>query len=510
VVLNKSNMKIVIVGGGTAGWITAAMVLKYRTDVDVTVIESSKIPIIGAGEGSADSFRWFINQDWPNNMVNEVDFLKKTKATLKLAINLKNWKGDGSYMYSPLYTTPSNRAPIDKVFYASIYKYGKSDMGSINSWILEDNMSTYSKQFKPPQLPSTGQDFCGHAYHFDGYEVGKYFKNVSIKLGAKCIDSEVEDLSFDEMEYLKTIKLSNGESHTADLFIDCSGFARVLMSKTKNKWISYKNNLPVNSAIPFSTPISSKSVRFETLAEAMNSGWMWKIPLQDRYGNGYVYCDGFQNFDESVKELESHLKHKIEPLKHIKFDCGRYEKIWYNNIVAVGLSSHFLEPLQATSIHMSIYSATSLFLHSLKTIDCIKSDSLRKRYNERIVLAIDDYKDLLQMHYLAGKSDTPFWKFVQNELTITDRNKELIEISKHRLINSYDVNEAYGIGGWTIWSHILDNSGMFKKDMIERELKLFNKFDSGMSELKRLVDVYKNKAKPILASAEEMFKYLKA
>ena len=135
-------MKIVIVGGGTAGWITAAMVLKYRTDVDVTVIESSKIPIIGAGEGSADSFRWFINQDWPNDMVNEVDFLKKTKATLKLAINLKNWKGDGSYMYSPLYTTPSNRAPIDKVFYASIYKYGKSDMGSINSWILEDNIAS--------------------------------------------------------------------------------------------------------------------------------------------------------------------------------------------------------------------------------------------------------------------------------------------------------------------------------------------------------------------------------
>jgi tryptophan halogenase len=502
-------MKIVIVGGGTAGWISAAMVLKYRNDVEVTVVESSKIPIIGAGEGSADSLRWFINEHWPNNMVNEIDFLKKTKGTLKLAINLKNWKGDGSYMYSPLYTTPTTRAPIDRVFLSSILKYGKSDMGSINSWILEDNLSTYNKNHKPPMLPNSGQDICGHAYHFDGHEVGKYFKNICLQLGAKCVDSEVIDTNFDGDEYLKSIRLNNGLILEADMFFDCSGFSRILMSKTSNKWISYKDYLPVNSAIPFSTQILSRTVRFETLAETMDSGWMWKIPLQDRHGCGYVYCDAFQSYDKSIEELEKKLGHSVEPIKHIQFDSGRYENIWHKNIVAIGLSSHFLEPLQATSIHVSIYSASNLILHSLKSIDTIKNETIRERYNQRLRLVVDDYKDLLQMHYLAGRNDTPFWKFVRNEMKITERNKELLEISKHRLINNYDVDESYGIAGWTVWSHILDNAAMFKKEIIEKELKSFNKFFDGADDLKRLEDFYKNKVKPGLASAEQMFKYFK-
>jgi tryptophan halogenase len=503
-------MKIVIVGGGTAGWISAAMFLKYRIDVDITVIESSKLPIIGAGEGSADSLRWFITQPWPDGIINEMDFLRKTKGTIKLGINLKNWKGDGTSMYSPLYTTPTNKLPVDTVFLSSILKYGKSDMGSMNSWLMKDNLATYDKKFKAPTLPFSGRDVCSHAYHFDGVEVGKYFKEACLKKGYKCIDSEVIDTTFDENEYLKSITLSDGSILEADLFIDCSGFSRVLMSKTKNKWISYKDNLPVNAAIPFSTGISSKTVKFETLAETMNSGWLWKIPLQQRHGNGYVYCDGFQNYEESVMELEKHLGHKIEPIKHIKFDCGRYEKIWYNNIVAVGLSSHFLEPLQATSIHISIFSATNLVLHSLKSAECIKNEIVREKFNKRLRLVIDDYKDLLQMHYLAGRNDTPFWKWCRNEMKITDRNKELLEISKYRLLNAYDVDESYGIGGWTVWSHIFDNAGLFNKEMIEKELKQNPKFfEYGATDLKSLGDMYHNKLKPMLATAEEFFKYLK-
>ncbi len=497
-------MKIVIVGGGTAGWVTAAMIYKYRTDIDVTVIESSKLPIIGAGEGSADSLTWFINESWPNDVVTEMDFLKKTKATPKLAIKLKNWKGDGSVLYSPITPSATASLPIDKLFLASILKYGKSDKASFNSWLLDNNLSTFDKKYKKvsPQI-------ANHAYHFDGHCVGQYFKEVCLKFGVNIIDSEVNDLFFDEKENLKSIKLSNGNTIESDLWIDSSGFNRVLMGKTNNKWISYKEQLPVNSAIPFSTDINSQIVRFETLAETLNSGWLWKIPLQHRHGCGYVYCDAFQNYDESLKELNQKLNTNIEPIKHIKFDCGRYENSWYKNIVSIGLSSHFLEPLQATSIHIAIFTATNLILHSLKDKETIFDEANVKGFNRRVNVVIDDYKDLLQMHYLAGREDTPFWKFIKNEIKVSDANKERIEISKFRLLNNLDVCTEHGTGGWGVWSHIFDNAGLFKKEMVQKELERLRKLNDGDLQLQNMVSFFNNKLKFDLLSSADFFKYLK-
>ena len=497
-------MKIVIVGGGTAGWVTAAMIYKYRTDIQVTVIESSKLPIIGAGEGSADSLTWFINEPWPNDVVTELDFLRKTKATPKLAINLKNWKGDGSSIYSPLHLSGTSSLPVDKLFLASILKYGKSDKASLNSWILDDNLSTFDKRFTrlSPQV-------ANHAYHFDGNAVGQYFKDICIKFGVTIIDAEVEDLVFDENENLKDVKLTNGEILQSDLWIDSTGFNRALMSKTKNKWVSFKEQLPVNGAIPFSTDISSANVRFETLAETMNSGWLWKIPLQERHGCGYVYCDEFQTYDESVAELRTKLRQDIEPIKHIKFECGRYENTWYKNIVSIGLSSHFLEPLQATSIHIAIFTATNLVLHSLKSKETIFNDANVKGFNRRVNVVIDDYKDLLQMHYLSGRKDTPFWKFANNEIKVSDANRDRIEISKYRLLNNLDVCTEHGTAGWGTWSHIFDNAGLFDRDMIQKELHRLKKLNDGSVQLQGLGMYYTNRIKNELASAGEMFKYLK-
>ena len=497
-------MKLVIVGGGTAGWVTAAMIYKYRKDIEVTVIESSKLPIIGAGEGSVDSLTWFINEPWPNNVVTEMDFLKKTKATPKLAINLKNWKGDGTSLYSPLVISGTSMLPVDTLLLASISKYGKSDKASMNSWILDNNLSTFDKQYKKlnPQI-------ANHAYHFDGNAIGQYFKDVCIKFGVTIIDAEVEDTIFDENENLKDVKLTNGETIQSDLWIDSTGFSRALMSKTKNKWISFKDNLPVNSAIPFSSDINSNNVRFETLAETMNSGWLWQIPLHERHGCGYVYCDEFQSYDESVSELNNKFKKDIEPIKHIKFDCGRYENTWYKNIVSIGLSSHFLEPLQATSIHIAIFTATHLVLHSLKDKESIQSKSNIKLFNKMINVVIDDYKDLLQMHYLSGREDTPFWKFVKNEIKLTDANKDRIEISKYRLLNYMDVDQSHGTAGWGTWSHIFDNAGLFKKDMVIKELSRLKKLNDGALQLNNLEMYYHTRIKPELLSAGELFKYLK-
>ena len=401
-------MKIVIVGGGTAGWISAAMLLKHTGQKDIVVIDSSKIGIIGAGEGSTGTLPWLINEKWPDNSINEIDFLRKTKGTLKLGINLKNWKGDGTQIYSPFHGSPTHEQAVDTAFFGSMLKNNRSDYSSIHSLLLEDKLTTFRKN-----NGRISQGLANHSYHFDGVEVGKFFKEWCMSRGVKCINSEVDDLKFNEKEYLESIKLSNGQLIESDLWFDCSGFARVLMSKTKNKWISYDEHLPCNSAIPFSMDIHSKIVKFETEANTLDAGWMWKIPLQQRHGCGYVYCDGFQTYEKSISELENKLRMEIEPIKHIKFNSGRYENPWYNNILAIGLSQNFLEPLQATSIHTSITSLSSFIFTCLKG-DILNYEVDGYEYNKSIGIIIDDYKDFIQMHYLAGREDTPFWKFIKN------------------------------------------------------------------------------------------------
>ena len=500
-------MKIVIVGGGTAGWISAAILAKLsNTNYDITVIESKNIPVIGVGEGSVGSFPWVLNGDllnWPKSLVNEIDFLRKSKGTLKLGIRLDNWKGDGKYIYSPIIGSFTQLKTTDTAFLGSILENGRGDMSSIVYYWLENRMTPFLKDKKStPILPGS------YTYHFDGVEVGKYFKELSMKYGAKCINADVDDVILNDDDSISNLKLDDGTTIQANLFLDCTGFNRVLVGKTKNKWVSYEDNLPTNSAIPFSLESTSKTITFETHAETMNAGWNWKIPLQSRIGCGYVYSDKFQSFDESVKELQNKFGNNIVPIREIKFKAGRYENLWYKNVVSVGLSSHFLEPLQATSIHIAITTISTLVEHYIKSEECLKSEVIKNRFNKNMNDVIDDYRDLIQMIYLAGRNDTPFWKFIQNELTITDKNKELIEIAKYRNPLPHDINRMPGTGGWGVWCHILENAGLFSKDKIESELKTFGLYETAKSEAKKIKNEYKN-YEPKLCSVEDFYKYLK-
>jgi tryptophan halogenase len=438
---------------------------------------------------------------WPDNSINEIDFLRKTKGTIKLGINLVNWKGDGTQIYSPFHGSPTDTKSIDTAFLGSILKYDRGDMASMHSWMLNDKLTTFRKQ-----NGRIVQGFQNHSYHFDGVEVGNFFREWCTKRGVKHIDSEVENTKFDEREYLESVSLANGQTIESNFWFDCSGFARVLMSKTRNKWISYKEHLPCNTAIPFSTDISSKTVKFETEAYAREAGWSWKIPLQHRHGNGYVFCDGFTNEDKAIQELEKKLGHKVEPIKTIKFDPGRYSEPWYNNIVAVGLSQNFLEPLQATSIHTSIISVANLIFHYLKGEVPYFKD--RIEYNKILATTIDDYKDFIQMHYLTGRSDTPFWKFITNELKLSDKNDYLKNVSKFRTITPFDIEQSHGTAGYPLWCHILDNSGCYERDIIKMEMAHYGNESEIMNEINKLKLQYTN-VKSNLVSNEELFKYLK-
>jgi len=232
----------------------------------------------------------------------------------------------------------------------------------------------------------------------------------------------------------------------------------------------------------------------------------WNIPLQHRHGCGYVFCDGFTTEDKAIQELEKKLGHKVEPIKTIKFEPGRYEKMWYNNIAAIGLSSHFLEPLQATSIHISIVSAANLMFHYLKSEVPYFED--RDKFNNLVGDMIDDYKDFIQMHYLTGRQDTPFWKFITNELKVSDKNQYLKNLSRFRTITAFDILQSHGSAGYPLWCHILDNSGCYERDIIKSELEHFGKYDESLAEINKFEKQF-NRIKEQLVTNEELFKYLK-
>jgi tryptophan halogenase len=239
-------------------------------------------------------------------------------------------------------------------------------------------------------------------------------------------------------------------------------------------WVSWKDYLPVNGAIPYIHPFEKdEDVKLETLAWAMPNGWMWQIPTQQRYGCGYVYSDMFTTYDKAVDELMKTTGRKIEPLRDLKFDVGRCKNFWVKNVVAVGLSAGFVEQLEATSIHATIVQLDVLS-SNLSNFVPIKEhiiyESNIKRYNEFFGKLFDDIKDLIQMHYITDREDSEFWKYCKYTMKRTDKVKEILEISKHRAPSMLDFELYHGAANWGVWGWTVVGLGHLSKKTAARTL----------------------------------------
>lgn len=482
-------MKITIIGGGTAGWLSALYFLsrniaevsdgekiENRNIWDITVIDTDKVPIIGAGEGStgllADAIALRLKHI-PE--CTEWDFLTKTESTLKLGIRFKDWNGIGTEFLSPIQPTETANYSLDFQF-AIASAYGDAHLSVLNGWLMENKYSSFYTDKMYSSLT--------HAYHFDAHKVGKFFKDIAVKYNVKHINAEVVSLNRDAMSGdLKSVTLDNGNTFESDMWIDCSGFARVLIKPMGGGWKSYSEHLPTNSAIPFIKQYKpDEDILAETLAWAQPNGWMWQIPTLNRYGNGYVYCDQFTNYEKAVEELEKNIGEKIEPIRNLKFEAGRVENFWVNNVIAIGLSAGFLEPLQATSIHSTIVQLDRFVLHSLmdtKEATCLPAN--RDLFNRVIGTLFDEFRDLIQIQYVNDREDTDFWKYCKYALPRTDRVKQIIEVCKHRVPSHNDFDGHHGVAGWGVWCWTLDGLGHFSKDVAKHQLKIF-KFDQFAKE----------------------------
>ena len=371
--------KVIIVGGGTAGYVTALILKeKFQENINIKVIRSKDIGIIGVGEGSTE--------DWSNFLTfTKIDknlMVKECGATYKFGIMFEGW-GEKKYLHSVI-SHWNILAGQEHVSYLNLILNKKK----LNPDFLYNNI-----------LPV---DIEPSQFHFNTHKLNIFLEKTCEKRGIKIIDDIIDnvDINTKGINFVESKK----QKYEGDFFIDCTGFKRLLISKLGGKWESYKKYLKVNSAITFQTP-DEDNYNCWTLAKAMKFGWRFKIPVQGRHGNGYIFSDKYTNAEKAKLEVEKELGHEINIGKHIKFDPGRLNKVWIKNCVAIGLSANFVEPLEATSIGTSIQQAF-LLSHNLSN----PVSSVREQYNNQIKSIMENIRDFIYLHYFSWHKHNWFWK----------------------------------------------------------------------------------------------------
>lgn len=450
-------MNIIVVGGGTAGWLAAFYILKTQPTYKITVIESSDIGIIGAGEGGTHILGSLLNNTEIDYGIDIKEFMKEADATFKQGVRHENWTDSQGHYFNPLDLNFSDDIDInDRLAYLIVNDQPLESTSELGMFINQDRCLIKKDESGLALIN-------GFSYHFDGNKVSKFFKRRVLDMGGTVIDSVVQSVTYTDNGNISAVILSDGSDVAGDFFIDCTGFAKVLMTQVGSSWISYKNHLLMNSAMPFlleyKPPVWPKPI---TVSGALSAGWMWKIPTAERFGCGYVFCDKFLSFEEAQKEIETLLGHSIKPIKRIRFDSGRLDKPWNKNCLALGLASAFVEPLEATSIHATVIQIKKF----VEYLD--KNDS--DRYNSEIGAMYDEIKDFIVLHYLSGKSGTPFWDYIKSNDISTDFVKKIINISKTRLLVRDDLSNKESSIGYQAWNQILAGLGFISKEIAAKHL----------------------------------------
>ena len=491
---------VTILGAGTAGWISAYILSDFfftnKQNVKVTIVDPSSIPIIGVGEGTTGIFYDFLKR----YNLDELDFLRETKATLKFGIVHKDWKELNHQYYGPIddpHLLASKKDPED-FEYLNVYAVaaGRSVADvHLHTKLMETNKVPFNLENSRPDLKSP----FFYAYHFDNHLVGNYLRKRSKNI--EILDEVYTHASLNKNGEIEKLHFESGKEIETDLVLDCTGFRKLLINKLYNVgWKSYQKNLPVNRAMPFFLKLDEKNISNYTLAWAQKNGWMWQIPTQERIGSGYVYCDDFTSPEEAKIEIEKVLGHEIEPRNDIKFTSGRIEKSWVKNCIAIGLASGFLEPLEATSIHSTLIQMILFATDYLKEEMDFNNEKIMDEFNDRVGRQFDDFMVFLNTHYVSNRDDSDFWKYVKNEC-IHEDTLNLINKWKNQLPRMSDF-DLYLSGLPHVQSQlyypVLDGLGLLQKDIAREEMNNFNLKPFARDEYKRFNDQYDDQMKSFI------------
>lgn len=402
--------RLVILGGGTAGWMTAAALAKTlgRT-VRVDLLESDAIGTIGVGEATIPTIHWF------NELIglDEADFVRATKASFKLGIEFVDWARPGHRYFHPFGRYGVDLGPVP--FHQCWLKAGRDGATTpLADYSLATALAGSNRFARPVDDPRSILSTLGYAYHFDASLYAAYLRTLAEAQGVTRHEGRLVSVERDpETGFVTALTSDRGDRLAGDLFVDCSGFRALLIGdelgasfEDWSHWLPCDRAIAVPCARVAETPPYTRS----TLRDA---GWQWRIPLQHRTGNGYVYASGFLSDDEATATLLTNLDG--EPLadpRLIRFTAGFRRESWTKNIVAIGLSSGFLEPLESTSIHL-IQSGIAKLIALFPNRDC--DPALARQFNALFGRDMDAIKDFLILHYHATQGhQAPLWQHTRH------------------------------------------------------------------------------------------------
>lgn len=442
-----------IIGGGTAGLITALLVRSRYPLLDITVIESDNIGIVGVGEGSTEHWKDFMF----DCQIDLAELIERTDATFKYGINFENWHGDNTnYFHSVSSNFAIESQTRHKIMYAYQSSISSDPLDLVNKYVIQ---STHIKPY-----------WGINQFHFNTFKLNEYLHELCEKRRIKIVKTEIDSVNVDDngIKFLTTVDKKRFEY---DLYVDSTGFHRLLASKNlKVKWRSYKKYLPMDSAIAFPTE-KTETLESWTLSRALSSGWNWRIPTQNRYGNGYVFSSDFLNFSQAENEIKETYGDKIEIAKRISFDAGCLEQAWTKNCVAIGLSYSFIEPLEASSIGSSIIQA-NLLIDSIAAYDKRCDNSfIIKNYNKNCDDLLENILEFVALHYITRRHDTEFWKFAKN-LPKPDGLQEKLDRYRYTFPSLADFPNHYVMFKENNWIIVLHALGLLKKETAEQVCSL--------------------------------------
>lgn len=480
-------MKFVVVGGGTAGWLSALFLKRSMPYADVSVVYSSKIGVIGVGEGTVPAFISFLNRVG----ISPQEVIASCGSTLKLGISFENWNGDGQHYFHSFDET------ISDFVVPNVFSHHSRDY-FIKSVIGEGlPLDEYTYAARLARSNKVDGDNALSALHFDAARLIDFLQKKSSERGIEYVDSVVNDVVMNVDGYITELILDGGERIACDFVVDSTGQHRSILGKFYGvPWESKRDELPMNRALPFWLE-PEEEARPYTRSIAMSSGWMWQIPVEGRIGAGCVFDDSHSSPEEVIHEAERIVGRKIEVRKDIPFEAGEAQKFWVKNVMSIGLASAFVEPLEATSIWVTT-EQLNFFAHFLPECSRPREASL-EIFNRAMSDTMDSIRSFIYFHYLTKRKDSDFWRGFRKETKMPGgladilHKEELEDVNWVQLekglcrfsVSSY-LAVGYGLGiisSMPYFPNVYPSSKDYKKE-IEYRVSVAKSHDDFLREVK--------------------------
>ena len=432
--------KVVIAGGGTAGWVAAAALSKrLKGQIDVVLVESEEIGTVGVGESTIPPVQLFHNLLG----IDEQEFMRATDATFKLGISFENWGQLGDRYIHPFGVTGKGSFLADFQHY---YLHGRT-LG------IEAPFGDYCYELQAAlagKFAKTDSSNISYAYHLDATRYARFLRAFSEAQGAVRIEGKIAQVQQQVNGDIRALVLEDGREISADLFIDCTGFRALLIEQTlQTGFERWDHWLPCNKAMVVQTAPGANLPPY-TRAIAHDSGWQWRIPLQHRVGNGLVYAADYLSDDKARQRLLGNLETAplFEP-RMLSYQTGRRKKFWHKNCVALGLSSGFVEPLESTSIYLFMNGVIRLL--RLFPFNGVQQP-LIDEYNQQSISELEKIRDFIILHYhQTERSDSEFWNYCRT-MSVPDSLAHRIELFRASAHAFQTGEEMFRLESW---SHVM-------------------------------------------------------